>query len=251
MTTCYVVVPTYNEYENLRRLADELLDLPVENLRLLVVDDSSPDGTGELAETLTLECPGRVEVLHRPGKQGLGTAYCDGFAKALESGADFIVEMDADFSHPTALVPAMVSALADRDVVVGSRYTRGGGLDPKWPLHRKTLSRAANKYIRFVLGLPIADITTGFAAYRRSALMQLDFASMGSSGFLFQAEIKLNLHRLGLRIQEVPFVFMNRRAGKSKIGPGIMLEALWKVWLLRFSKTHAVRPTAFPAGTLT
>ena len=250
MTTCYVVVPTYNEYDNLRRLVEHLLSLDIEDLKVIVVDDASPDGTGQLADTLAREHAGRVDVLHRAGKQGLGTAYCEGFTLALERGAGHIVQMDADLSHPPGLIPTMISALETCDVVVGSRYTRGGGLDSDWPLYRKLMSWAANNYFRRVLGLPIADITTGFVAFRSSALAQLELTKVGSSGFFFLAEVKLTCHRLGFRIREVPFIFMNRTAGKSKIGLGIMLEAMWKVWWLRFSRTHAVRPTAFPAGTL-
>jgi dolichol-phosphate mannosyltransferase len=244
MPSTYVVLPTYNERENLRDLASALFSLEVPGLKLLVIDDASPDGTGEIADQLATENPARVEVIHREGKLGLGTAYCLGFATALQRGADSVIQMDADFSHPAAVIPDMLQTLGSSDVAIGSRYVQGGGLDPAWPICRKILSWGANQYIRRILGLQISDITTGFVAYRSSALAAIDVNRIGSSGFIFQAEVKSALHQAKLRMTEVPFIFMNRRAGKSKIGPAIMFEALWKVWQIRLRQFMASKKPA-------
>ncbi len=237
MTTSYVVLPTYNERDNLQRLIEVLLGFDVPGLKILVIDDASPDGTGDVADALAVEHTGYVEVIHRAGKLGLGTAYCDGFTAALERGADFVVQMDADLSHPPSLVPEMLAALTRCDVVAGSRYTQGGGLDPSWPLRRRLLSRAANAYLRTVLGIPVSDVTTGFCAYSRSALLNIDFRAMRCKGFVFLAELKYACHRLGFRTEEIPFVFNNRLLGESKLNRAIVFEALWKVWMLRLTSS--------------
>lgn len=237
----YVVVPTYNERGNLRPLMQALLGLDVPGLRVLVVDDASPDGTGELADELAAQYPGRVEVLHRPGKAGLGAAYRHGFAVALERGAGAIVQMDADFSHPPELVLALLAALRDAEVAIGSRYTRGGGTDPRWSRRRQLISRLGNLYARLVLGLPTADVTGGFKAIRREGLAAIPLDNLYSAGFGFQIEVNFLCHRLGFRTVEVPFVFRERRWGRSKIGPGIILEALWKLWYLRW-RYRSIRP---------
>jgi len=234
----YVVLPTYNERENLTPLVERLLSLPVPGLRVLVVDDASPDGTGELAEELARRYPGRVEVIHRPGKQGLGTAYCQGFALALQRGADCVVQMDADFSHPPELVPRLLAALEEHDVAVASRYAPGGGLDPRWPWRRRLISRLANLYARLVLGLPLADVTGGFKAFRREALERAGLTTARTAGFGFQAEMNYRCHRAGLRLVEVPFVFQERRWGRSKIGLGMAVEGVWTLLCLRL----ALRP---------
>ena len=239
VATSYVVLPTYNEGDNLRQLSEVLLSLDVPDLRVLVIDDASPDGTGDLADALASEHPGRVEVIHRAGKQGLGSAYRLGFATALERGADFIIQMDADLSHPPSLIPQMLDALKQCDVVVGSRYTKGGGLDPKWPLRRKLLSWAANSYIRLVLGLPVSDVTTGFCGYTRKSLQEVDLQSIRCTGFVFLAELKYACHRLDLQMEELPFVFNNRLLGESKMSLAIVIEALWKVWMLRLTPRRA------------
>jgi dolichol-phosphate mannosyltransferase len=240
--TTYVVLPTYNERGNLRPLVEALLGLAVPGLRVLVVDDASPDGTGQLAEELAAEHAGRMEVLHRSGKHGLGTAYCRGFALALERGADCVVQMDADFSHPPEVVPALLATLSDHDVAIGSRYTRGGGTDPRWTRRRRLISRSANLYARLVMGLPIADVTGGFKAYRRHVLEAVDLKSLQTTGFGFQVEVNYRCHRLGFRMSEVPFVFQERRWGRSKIGLGMVIEAGWKVWYLRL-RYRSLRPS--------
>ncbi len=249
--TTYVVLPTYNERENLRPLAEALLALPVPGLRLLVVDDASPDGTGQLAEELASQHPGRVEVLHRAGKRGLGTAYAQGFALALERGADYVVQMDADFSHPPEVVPALLAALAEHDVAIGSRYTRGGGTDPRWTWRRKLISRSANLYARLVLGLPLADVTGGFKAFRRQVLEAINLESLHATGFGFQVEVNYRCHRLGFRLAEVPFVFQERRWGRSKIGLGMVLEALWKLWYLKLRYRSLPPPPQSRKGSAT
>ena len=245
----YIVLPTYNERENLGPLVEALLGLGVAGLRVLVVDDASPDGTGEVAEALAVQYPGRVEVLHRPGKQGLGTAYCQGFALALAQGADRVVQMDADFSHPPDLLPAMLLALEQYDIVVASRYVRDGRLDPRWPWRRRFVSRVANMYARWVMGLPLADVTGGFKAFRRRALEAIDLGNLRSAGFAFQVEVNSLCRHLGFRVGEVPFTFRERRWGRSKLSLGIMLEVLWTVWQLRW-RHRQLRPLlpAAPSG---
>jgi dolichol-phosphate mannosyltransferase len=228
-----IVLPTYNEAENLPALVGALLDLrpPVS---VLVVDDSSPDGTGEIADRLAAAHPERVAVLHRPAKTGLGDAYLAGFRRALADGAERVFEMDADFSHPLSAVPAML-ALAERyDVVVGSRYVRGGSLDRRWSLLRRLLSWGGNVYARLVTGLAVHDTTAGFKCFRREALERIGLEAVRSQGYNFQIEMALRSQRAGLRVVEHPIHFKERDAGLSKMTPGIALEALWRLWQLRF-----------------
>jgi dolichol-phosphate mannosyltransferase len=226
-----IVVPTYNERDNVERVATEFL-LPVSDAELLFVDDASPDGTGALIDDIVARDP-RVHVLHREGKLGLGTAYLDGFRWALARGHDLIVEMDADFSHDPRYLPKLVE-LASRgaDLVVGSRYIEGGGTI-NWGLGRQFISRAGGRYARMVLGFDVKDPTSGFVCYRRETLERLDLDSVRSNGYGFQIEMKYRVHRAGLRIVEVPIVFEDRRVGQSKMSGGIVAEALWMVWRLR------------------
>ncbi|MGA2533759.1 MAG: polyprenol monophosphomannose synthase [Candidatus Aminicenantales bacterium] len=238
-----VVIPTFNEADNLAAMAGALLALPVPALSLLVVDDESPDGTGRLADDLADSSAGRVDVLHRHGVRGLGLAYRDGFLRALERGADALVQMDADFSHAPADVPRLLERLADCDVAVGSRYVPGGGVDDKWGFGRFALSRSANAYARTFLGLRTRDATAGFKAWRRSALESVGPGRVRSNGYLFQVEMAYISERLGLRICEVPILFTERRAGASKMSLRVKTEAalgLFRVWCSH----HRLRPVA-------
>jgi dolichol-phosphate mannosyltransferase len=225
-----VVVPTYNEAENLERLAAELLAEP--DASLLIVDDDSPDGTGALADSLVARYDGRMTVVHRPGKQGLGTAYVTGFREALRRPCDYIVQMDADFSHQPSDVPRLVAACTRADVAVGSRYVAGGETR-NWPWSRRLISRGGALYTRLILGLPVHDPTSGFKCFRREALARLDLSRIRSTGFGFQVEMNWYCHRQGLRITEVPIRFVDRRLGESKMSRQIFFEALLLVWRLR------------------
>jgi dolichol-phosphate mannosyltransferase len=220
-----VVVPTYNEVENLPSMARALLALPVPGLRLLVVDDASPDGTGGAADDLAARAEGRMAVLHRRGPRGLGRAYADGLRRALADGAEAVVQMDADFSHAPADVPRLLDSLADCDVAVGSRYAAGGSLAEDWGAGRRTLSRSANAYARTLLGLKTRDATAGFKAWRRSALEAVNLDRVRSSGYLFQVEMACLCERLGLRVAEVPIRFAERRGGRSKMSLRVKIEA--------------------------
>ncbi len=228
-----IVLPTYNEAENLPRMVAALLalDPPVD---VLVVDDSSPDGTGQIADRLAAERPDRLSVLHRREKTGLGDAYIAGFRRALELGAQRVFEMDADFSHPVDAVPAMLRLSEDYDVVVGSRYTRGGRLDSRWSWLRRFVSRGGNVYARLVTGLRVQDTTAGFKCFRRDALERIPLHEVRSQGYNFQVEMALRCQRAGLRVAEYPIFFRERDAGASKMTPGIAVEALWRLWQLRF-----------------
>lgn len=228
-----VVIPTYNEADNLPTIAGQLFNLKVLKLGIIVVDDASPDGTGAIADSLVDAHAGRFIVVHRAGKQGLGTAYVNGFQVALDTGASKIVQMDCDLSHPTKEVPAMLDGLDDADVVAGSRYCSGGDVDPDWSKSRVLLSRWANYGIRTVLGLRVRDATSGFKAYRRSALEAIELRRLRLSGFGFQAEVAYRVQQSNLVTVEHPYIFMERTAGKSKMSLGIAIEALWRLTLLR------------------
>ncbi|GAP40592.1 polyprenol monophosphomannose synthase [Flexilinea flocculi] len=220
-----MVVPTYNEYENLPRLVKEVLSLPLEDISLLIVDDNSPDGTGELAEQLGKEYNGKVKVLHRPGKLGLGTAYNQGFQRAIADGADYIGQMDADFSHPIEKIPEMVDRLKNYDVVIGSRYVRGGKLDEKWPFYRKWLSGFGNFYARTILGLQIKDVTGGFKIWRRETLEAMPLDRIKANGYMFQVEMNYVSSKLGFKPFEIPIYFKERTHGTSKMNFAIQKEA--------------------------
>jgi dolichol-phosphate mannosyltransferase len=227
-----VVIPTYNEAENLPRLAAALFDLPLPELTLLVVDDNSPDGTGQLAEDLGKKYAGRVEVMHRAGKQGLGTAYIQGFRHAIGRGADVVGQMDADFSHPIDKVPPLVEALADCDVALGSRYVTGGALDVNWPFWRKALSGWGNFYARTILGLPLRDVTGGYRFWKKETLSAMPLERVRSNGYIFQVEMAYVANRLGFRFREIPIYFADRRWGQSKMSLNIQVEAALRVWAL-------------------
>ena len=231
--TVAVVIPTFNEAENIGTIVQKLIDLEIDNLGILFVDDSSPDGTGEIADGLTDEHPGRILVAHRSGKLGLGTAYIAGFKIALDAGVARIVQMDCDLSHPPAEVPRMIELLQCADVVVGTRYSDGGAVDPSWKKSRVLLSKWANYGIRAILGLKIHDATGGFKAFNRNALEAIDLDRLTVTGFGFQAEVAHRTQRSGLTVVEHPFTFVERTAGKSKMSLQIAIEAFWRLTLLR------------------
>jgi dolichol-phosphate mannosyltransferase len=228
-----VVIPTLNEAENLRPIAARILALP-EPPDILVVDDASPDGTGEIAEALGRETGGKVRALNRSGERGLGPAYREGFRAALRDGYDRIVQMDADFSHDPGRLPRLLAALDRADLALGSRYVRGGGVRD-WGVLRRALSRGGSLYARFLLGLPVQDVTGGFKAWRRETLAAVDPGGVRSTGYCFQIEMTWRAHAAGARIREVPIVFPDRRVGRSKMSRRIFLEAVWRVPWLRIS----------------
>ncbi len=228
-----IIVPTYNECDNVVDVVNQFLQ-PIADSDLLLIDDNSPDGTGLIADKIAKE-NSRVHVIHRSGKLGLGTAYLTGFRWALQRDYEFIVEMDADFSHPPHILPMLVQAAKDnRGMAVGSRYVAGGGTQ-NWGRGRELLSRAGGRYARAVLGIDVRDVTSGFVCYQRQALEAIDLDRIRSSGYSFQIEMKYRVLRAGLPIHEVPIVFCDREKGESKMVPAIMLEALLMVWKLRFS----------------
>ena len=234
-----VVVPTYNEAENLPELFARLSSLGIPGLRLIIVDDGSPDGTADLASNLEGEFAGSVEVVQRGSKQGLGTAYVDGFRRALASDAACVVQMDADLSHSPEHIPDMLAALRDADVVVGSRYAKGGGVDDSWGLSRRLLSSLGNLGIRLVAGLSVRDATSGFKAFRASALSRLDMSEFRCAGFGFQAEVAHSCQRLGLRVVERPILFVDRAKGRSKMSALIVFEAIWRLLPYRLKRRRA------------
>jgi len=228
-----VLTPTYNEAENLPKLVSALLMLPLD-IHVLVVDDNSPDGTGQIADELTGTYPGRVQVLHRPEKRGLRSAYLNGFQKVLNEGAQVVVQMDADFSHDPSALPAMAKLLESSDVVLGSRYIPGGTVDQKWPFWRKGLSAFGNFYARVILELPFRDATTGFRMWRRETLLQMPLERIQSSGYVFLVEMAYLAHCLEFQIGESPIYFADRRWGKSKMSFRIQLEAAVRIWQLKW-----------------
>lgn len=237
-----VVIPTYNEAENLPELVSALFGLSIPELNVLVVDDNSPDGTGALAEELAHSQAGRLSVLHRPEKQGLGRAYLDGFRTALQAGAEAVLQMDADFSHPPELIPRMQAALDTCDVAMGSRYVPGGSVDERWPLWRRALSGFGNRYARAILGLPMHDVTGGYRLWRASVLEGLPLERVRSNGYAFQVELAYLTKKLGYTYQEVPFYFADRRWGHSKMSIRIQREAAVRVWKMRFEYRDLAKP---------
>lgn len=232
------VIPTYNEAQNLPALISALFDLQIPGHHILVVDDNSPDGTGAVAENLKTTYPGQLAVLHRPGKEGLGKAYIQGFRQALDDGADVIGMMDADLSHPPERLPALLAALEQADVAIGSRYVPGGGLDKDWPFWRKGLSWFGNTYARTILGLPIRDTTGGYRLWRRTALEAIPFEDSRSNGYVFIVELAYLAKLAGLTFAEVPIYFAERAQGASKMSLRIQIEAATRVWQLRRFYRH-------------
>ena len=227
-----VCLPTYNERENLEPMVRALgRELDGRDFKVLVIDDGSPDGTGELADELARELPW-VEVLHRERKEGLGRAYLAGFRRALAAGAEYVLEMDCDFSHDPRDVPRLLDAAEGADLVLGSRYVRGGGVENWGPL-RRFVSAGGSLYARLVLGVPVRDLTGGFKCFRRRVLETLDLEAISSLGYAFQIETTYRAIRAGFRVAEVPIVFADREVGSSKMSRSIFLEAVWKVPALR------------------
>ena len=232
MSRCIVVIPTYNEAENLPLVVPRIL-AQGPDLEVVVVDDASPDGTGQLANDLADANP-RVHVIHRPAKQGLGPAYRAGFARALELGADLVIQMDADFSHPPEKIPEMIAEMGEYDVVLGSRYVHGITV-VNWPIERILLSYYGNWYVRKITGLPIYDTTGGFRCIRRSALEAIGVDRIRANGYAFQMELNYRFVKNGARIKEIPFFFIDRTRGSSKLTMRIGLETLWMAWWLRIA----------------
>jgi dolichol-phosphate mannosyltransferase len=227
-----VIVPTYNERENIRRLLDSVLAQDA-RIEVLVVDDGSPDGTGALVDEI-VAANERVHVLHRGRKLGLGTAYIAGFRWALERGYDYVLEMDADFSHDPIHLPQFLSAIEGADLVLGSRYQQGRVTVVNWPIARLILSYCANIYARAVTGLPVWDATGGFKCFRRSVLEAIDLSRVRSNGYAFQIEMSYRAWKRNFRIAEIPIVFVDRTEGTSKMSRSIVREAVWMVWRLRW-----------------
>ncbi len=227
-----VVMPTYNEAESLGELVPRVLEQDP-RIDVLVIDDASPDGTGAIADELATRNE-RVQVVHREGKLGLGTAYLRGFRFGLERGYDYLLEMDSDLSHDPKYLPDLLAAVDDgADLAIGSRYVRGVNVI-NWPMSRLLLSYYANKYARWVTGLPLTDATSGFKCFRRRALEVIDFDRVGSTGYAFQIEMDFRAWKAGMKLVEVPIVFTDRDRGESKMSGAIVREAVWRVWALRF-----------------
>ena len=229
----WVILPTYNEAGNIERMVEAVGPKLSADDRILIVDDNSPDGTGRIADGLVAVDP-RVEVLHRPGKQGLGPAYIAGFRRALEGGAGLVVQMDADFSHDPAYLPRLIAASALADLVVGSRYVPGGGIT-EWGAARRLISRGGSLYSRVVLGVPVRDLTGGFKCFRREVLESIELNTVNASGYSFQVEMTYRVLKAGFEVIEVPITFRERQAGSSKMSNSIVIEAAWRVPAIRIS----------------
>ncbi len=242
MSKVIVVIPTYNEAENIELMITALLALPVANLGVLIVDDNSPDGTGDIVDTLIRQNPERVHAIHRKGKLGFGSAYIAGFQKAIALGADYVIQCDCDFSHNPEYIPQLIQGADTSDMVIGSRYVRGGSVDKSWSVFRKLLSWFANSvYVPAVLGIPLRDATGGFRLWRRQTLLGIDMDRLTASGFIFQVEIAYIACRLGYTITEIPIYFPDRTRGSSKMSMKIQIEAALRVWQLRY-KHHVLTP---------
>jgi dolichol-phosphate mannosyltransferase len=240
-----VVIPTYNERDNLEPLLSRLHEV-APAAHVLVVDDASPDGTGELADKLAA-ADERVRVLHRPGKAGLGAAYLAGFAEGLQGSYEVVVEMDADGSHAPEDLPTLLAALGDADLVIGSRYVPGGRV-VNWPTHRQWLSRGGNLYSRLALGVPIRDITGGYRAFRREVLEELTLGDVASQGYCFQVDMAWRAVQAGFRVREVPITFTERERGSSKMSQTIVAEALWRV--TRWGAARLLQRVRRPGGSV-
>lgn len=226
-----VVIPTYNERENIEKLCASILSQD-DRINVLIVDDSSPDGTGEIADKIAADSS-RVKVLHRSGKLGLGSAYREGFRIALDDDADYVIEMDADFSHDPVMLPTFIDRMSQCDLVIGSRYVNGVSV-VNWPIRRLILSYGASVYTRIVTGMKLSDCTGGFKCFRRHVLESIDIGAIKSDGYSFQIEMNYRCHEKGFRICEIPIIFVDRHAGTSKMSKQIIREAVLMVWKLKF-----------------
>jgi len=235
----WLILPTYNEAENIEPFVDAVSEMLPAGSRILIVDDGSPDGTGEIADRLAAQRE-NLSVMHRPRKEGLGPAYVAGFRAALAGGADLIVEMDADFSHEPAYLPRLLEAAERADLVIGSRYVDGGGVGD-WGRLRRAISRGGSAYARLVLGVGVTDLTAGFKCFRREVLEAIDLDTIQSKGYAFQVELTYRAIQHGFRVVEVPIVFRDRRVGTSKMSRRIVAEAIWRVPLLRFNRKRSGR----------
>ncbi|HEX4308032.1 MAG TPA: polyprenol monophosphomannose synthase [Solirubrobacterales bacterium] len=231
----WLVLPTYDEADNLEDFVAAARRFLPDDGRILIVDDNSPDGTGAIADRLAAASEGAIEVLHRPRKEGLGIAYIDGFRRVLASGADLICQMDSDFSHDPADLPRLLAAAADADLVIGSRYVEGGGVT-EWGLARRLISRGGSIYARTILGLDLRDLTGGFKCFRREALEAVELDTVPAHGYAFQIETTFRVVEAGFRVRELPILFRDRRAGTSKMSRRIVLEAAWRVPMLRLGR---------------
>jgi len=229
----WVVLPTYNEADNIERLVPAVLERLPESRRVLIVDDNSPDGTGEIADRLAAEHD--VEVVHRTVKEGLGPAYIAGFTHALNGGAELVIAMDSDFSHEPSYLPRLLRAAESADLVLGSRYIPGGGVT-EWGKLRRAISRGGSGYARVMLGVEIRDLTGGFKCYRREVLEAIELDTLSSKGYAFQVETTYRALRAGFRVVEIPIVFHDRREGSSKMSRGIVAEAAWRVPAMRLRR---------------
>jgi dolichol-phosphate mannosyltransferase len=235
MIDVMVVIPTFNEAENVGSLIETLLALPVAHLGVLIVDDNSPDGTGQIVDEFVARYPEQVYVIHREGKLGFGSAYIAGFRKALAMGAAYIIQCDCDFSHNPEYIPQMINDAKNNDVVIGSRYIKGGSVDKSWGVLRKLLSWFANSvYVPAVLNIPLRDGTGGYRLWRRQTLQGIGLDRLAASGFIFQVETAYIAYRLGYRISEIPIYFPDRERGTSKMSLKIQIEAALRVWQLRY-----------------
>lgn len=238
----WVILPTYNEADNIEAMVEAVGPKLSPQDRILIVDDNSPDGTGRIADRLA-EADSRVEVLHRPGKEGLGPAYIAGFRVALDGGAGLIVQMDADFSHDPAYLPRLLAASALADLVLGSRYVPGGAI-AEWGSVRRLISRGGSLYSRTVLGVPVRDLTGGFKCFRREVLESINLDTVAASGYSFQVEMTYRALEAGFEVLEVPITFREREAGDSKMSTSIVIEAAWRVPAIRFASLRRGRRKA-------
>lgn len=243
MQKIMVVMPTYNEKDTLPLMVEAIFALNISGLEMLVVDDNSPDGTGQIADTLREQYDNQVNILHRAEKAGLGKAYIAGFKRAIELGADVIIQMDADFSHQPKYLSQLIEQIQNHDLVLGSRFIKGGSVDEKWSAYRKLLSWFANRlYTPTILGMPIYDATGGFKAWRRETLIGMDIDRVQSNGYVFQVEMNYVAYKLGYRLNEIPIHFPDRQIGDSKMDSSVALEAAIRVWDLLF-RYRSLNPT--------